>query len=346
MKEIAKKALFTLKQDFGEDIFVTPKFRGAIMDVPINVNAKKIRFLLILAICEMNVYKRLQEANFETLVNEMAQEYSIDKNAAEAIISAIAEVLGKKILSASIKNEHKEEQEEQHQPNEPVEIKEGKGTECIGKKFDARKGGFVKHKTTEIITKDKAIKQVPKEFPRIHNIIEFGDFKWRVLKLNEQDGSLLLISAYIIGKMAYHNRRMPITWEESDLRQYLNENFYKKFDKKDKDRIIEIKTRTSFNEQYLTAGGATCTDNIFVLSTKEAESLFRNNLDRITKYKNDPDWWWLRSPGKTSQAATFINSGGAINYEGEESVYTYTSSSMKHIGYRIGGVRPAMYVKL
>ena len=326
MREIVTKALLTLKQDFGESIFESPRFRGAILDVPITTNAKKIRFVLTLAICEMNAYKRLKEVDPKILINEMHSQYSIDKKIAEITITSLAAAtmspfndVSQEILDDEVTSY--EEIQEVTAVEEP-------------------KQEVVKPPQQEVVKppQQKVVK------PRLHNIIDFGGIKWRVLKITEE-GELLVISASIVTKMAYHNRRIPITWEECDLRQYLNENFYKKFSEEDRERIVESTTRTNFNERYLTAGGAICKDKIFVLSIKEAEVLFKNNIERISKYKNTPDFWWLRSPGQYSVNTAFVNSGGAIDYEGESSVYSYENNKMKHVGYRALGVRPVMYIK-
>jgi len=344
VREIAKKALLTLKQDFGEQIFETPRFKGALLDVPINaVNSKKIRFLLVLTICELNAYSRLKETDPNIIINELIYEYSIDLNAAEAIVSAILIVLGKKPIATQKETKNIGIQTELAMPN--TTTKEEKTIiekiETTEKKLNHSKNNYSEHKN-EL---NKVIFSPSESGPLLHTLIDFGGLKWRVLRITPS-GSLLIISERIIGKMAYHNRRMPITWEESDLRKYLNLNFYNKFEAKDRERIIETKIRTSFNEKYFTAGGSACIDNVFVLSIKEAEIIFKNNLERIAKFKNKPDWWWLRSPGIKSQYTAFINSGGSINYEGEESVYTYTNNSMKNIGYRALGVRPAMFIKI
>jgi len=102
MKTTIKQALQTLNNHFGESIFSNPKrFKSALADVPIESDAKKIRNLLNIAICEMKAYSRLESAlssknNFvvDNLSAELSSDFSIEKPVAQMIIECVAELLG------------------------------------------------------------------------------------------------------------------------------------------------------------------------------------------------------------------------------------------------------------
>jgi len=102
MKTTIKQALQTLNKHFGASIFSNPKqFKAALADVPIESDAKKIRNLLNIAICEMKAYSRLESSlsnknNFvvDNLSEEMLSDFAIDKPTAQMVIESIAELLG------------------------------------------------------------------------------------------------------------------------------------------------------------------------------------------------------------------------------------------------------------
>ena len=100
------------------------------------------------------------------------------------------------------------------------------------------------------------------------------------------------------------------------------------------------------NQKYGTDPGKDTFDRIFLLSINEAERFFASDSARQIKstayaktrggYTNDNgySWWWLRSPGKDSNNAANINSGGSVNYYGS-------------MVYREPGVvRPVLWINL
>ena len=88
---------------------------------------------------------------------------------------------------------------------------------------------------------------------------------------------------------------------------------------------------------------------MFLLSEKEAETLFSDEEERIAKAteyaeklgvdinENSEEkgaWWWLRSPGHWSDGAAVVNRNGWVYRDGD-----YVSSS-------VDGVRPALHLNL
>ena len=203
------------------------------------------------------------------------------------------------------------------------------------------------------------------------DIISFGKFQWRVLQVN--DNSALVITETTIGKAPYHDGHTDITWEDCNLRKYLNGEFYNKFTDSEKSRIIKTKLTDHDNPWYGTACGSSTFDKVFLLSFDEILKYFgdsgdvRNKKgwywgehDKITpcdescymKYgdcvydefndarkaqnaNGSDDWWWLRSPGGQG-----MHTAGSIGYKGElflcgDDVYRVD-----------GGVRPALWLSL
>ncbi|MDO4304555.1 MAG: DUF6273 domain-containing protein [Bacillota bacterium] len=196
--------------------------------------------------------------------------------------------------------------------------------------------------TVEVCSVEKA---------QIGDIVEFGTLEqdndlsngnepieWIVL--DEQDGRLLLISRYIIDAKPYHEEYKNITWEQSDLRLWLNEIFYEEaFTRKEREQIQKVQLSNPDNPDYGTEGGNDTIDSVFLLSVEEAEQYFSSESKRKargTAYANErwfnPVWWWLRSSGCDNCNAAFVD------------YYGYVSSGGDHVDFSTG-VRPALWVE-
>jgi len=197
--------------------------------------------------------------------------------------------------------------------------------------------------------------------PTVGNIIQFGDFDWRVLET--QDDKVLLLSENILEQRAYHPCYAGVTWEHSELRKYLNGEFYSLFDAADRDKILETKIENPSNLWYGIDGGNDTLDRIFILNLEEADQYFGNSGDyqnkRRKKYDNgkwvadDDGWifsnmhdssrvarhnglasfWWLRSPGYSDCTIAYVSTTGNIPPNGDR------------VCIGRGGVRPALWIK-
>jgi len=150
--------------------------------------------------------------------------------------------------------------------------------------------------------------------PNIGEIIEFGGIQWRVLDL--EDGKALLLSEYLLEQMSYHNSQARVTWETSDIRYWLNNDFYNRFTVGERARIAE-----------------TTVGKIFLLSIEEVEQYWGENDARRAYLENGEPWpWWLRSTSYDTFRAMFIWYHGGIGY------IMVTDTYM--------AIRPAMWVYL
>lgn len=184
------------------------------------------------------------------------------------------------------------------------------------------------------------------------DMIRFGPYDWRILQ--EKDGQALVLSDKVIGKRAYDDGRIAITWEACGLRRYLNGEFHDRFSTGDRARIMDTTIKNDANPWFGTDGGNDTTDRIFLLSIEEAVSywgdsgqlknrnpgskLFINDRYKSARKARDMDgasaWWWLRSPGLRPTLAAQVYNGGAIHISGH------------HAANCLGGVRPALWLRL
>jgi len=173
----------------------------------------------------------------------------------------------------------------------------------------------------------------PNNVIKAGDIIPFGKYIWRVLHVN--DDNALIITENIVELRGYHtNHHINTTWEQCELRQYLNSKFYSMFNDSERTHIMQTSVKNADNEVYGTNGGNDTVDKIFLLSLDEAERYFKDDADRIADYDNEASYWWLRSPGRVKNIAIRVNRKGAIYPLGN-----FTN-------YHSVGVRPALLMKL
>ena len=144
--------------------------------------------------------------------------------------------------------------------------------------------------------------------------ILFGGYGWLVL--DKQDGKILIIAEKVIEKRPYHNEETAVTWETSDIRKYLNGEFYDSFSDADRVRIVNAANENPDNPWDGTEGGNATTDKVFLLSVDEVVKYFGDSgqlkakptgpkgeswwfddqysADRSAKSGSKNAWWWLR----------------------------------------------------
>ncbi|MCL2108634.1 MAG: DUF6273 domain-containing protein [Oscillospiraceae bacterium] len=190
---------------------------------------------------------------------------------------------------------------------------------------------------------------------RIGTTVKFGGYDWLVLDV--QGDRMLIISVNILETRAYHAAGDSVTWEDSDIRAYLNGGFYDSFSESNKAKIAEVTNKTPDNHWFGTAGGADTGDRIFLLSLDEVVKYFGDSgqLDNRpsgattiddeysaarTAYntRGMPWWWWLRTPGSFES--------DAVGVDGGEDVEGIISVSGSYVSVDYGGVRPALWVVL
>ena len=110
--------------------------------------------------------------------------------------------------------------------------------------------------------------------------------------------------------MAYNKEYTSVEWKDSTIRKWLNEDFYRNFDEKEKARILKNTAEE---------------DNVFLLSSK--------NIKSYSKLKNASTSWWIESDGAENTKAMYVEKDGTINTNGD-------------VVTKLHGVRPSIWLNL
>ena len=191
------------------------------------------------------------------------------------------------------------------------------------------------------------------------DIIPFGNYNWRVLDV--QGSQALIITESVIFFGYYHASSDGVTWETSDIRHYLNNDFFNRFNHQDQNRIATRTIINNDNQWFRTDGGNATSDRVFLLSLDEVIHYFGDsgqlnnrigtrislddayNANRVAwNLDGSASVWWLRSPGGTSSSAAVVNANGIINMNGRV-VFQHGLGALIGSG---AGIRPAMWINL
>lgn len=128
---------------------------------------------------------------------------------------------------------------------------------------------------------------------------------WRVLR--REEGRALLLCERPVARLPYHRELQEVTWENSDLRRWLNTVFLPlSFSGAERVKILPARVETPDNLHFGSAGGDAAEDRLFLLSTEEAAAL----TDAGTRALGH--WWWLRTPGFDNSFAAAVTPEGRI----------------------------------
>ena len=167
--------------------------------------------------------------------------------------------------------------------------------------------------------------------------------EWLVVA--EYVGRFLLVSKYGLDCKTYHNERKAVTWENSNLRRWLNSEFYYvAFTSGERSKIVQVVNQNPNNAKSGTSGGNPTRDKVFLLSIDESNRFFSNDKARVCKVTEYAKlhgawvdsqgcvWWWLRSPGSNDYYAANVHSVGSVDASGLNVNFDYFC------------VRPALWV--
>ncbi len=167
------------------------------------------------------------------------------------------------------------------------------------------------------------------------------DIEWIVL---DKDGSrVFVISKYIleVGSHAtFEFRQEKDYWAVSDLRTWLNEDFFQNaFTPKEQEWISVTALENPVAQTWkweITKEETPTEDRLFLLSTPEAEKWFPDQASRIAeptawvKAQGASKWWWLRTTGYGWGVCSLVGTDGKI-----------IDAGLSHLTF---GIRPAMWV--
>jgi len=140
---------------------------------------------------------------------------------------------------------------------------------------------------------------------------DLNENDWCILEHDAENNRALIISSSIISQKPYHETLMPIAWENSSLRRWLNNEFYNSLSMSVKSRIIEVVNQNPDNnannnslKDYVTK------DKVFLLSFNEFNKYLSNSSAKVRNYRGAKAWWWLRSSGCTPTRAIYVDNRG------------------------------------
>ena len=155
--------------------------------------------------------------------------------------------------------------------------------------------------------------------------------------LHSEEGRILLISKYGLDRRKYHEELEGVSWADSDLRAWLNDEFlYDAFTNAEQSYLFETTT--------VTLGSVDCLDKVFLLSEEEAE-LYQSLIPtlKVSEYaihqgaREREPYWWLRSPW---------DAYGSPNMEYANVCYSDNSSiTMYHVDTTQIAVRPCIWIE-
>lgn len=174
--------------------------------------------------------------------------------------------------------------------------------------------------------------------------------EWVILEI--QDDKALLVSKCALDCLSFHEKTEDLTWEKSSIRSWLNGEFYASAFVESEQQAIVLTAISNAAEDgfadYNPADLSKTNDRFFLLSYREVMHYFPEQNDRKiigTEYARSKGArfagiisvgigetdWWLRSPGKASFDAAFVNVYGGID--------------TKNISTK-QGIRPVVWVDL
>lgn len=131
----------------------------------------------------------------------------------------------------------------------------------------------------------------------VGDVISFGHYEqdnnsendsepieWYVLA--KEDDRYLLLSKFILDAHYYHHEDVDVSWENCDLRQWLDQFFLRSaFTVEERKKIQTVINENPDNDQEGTKGGNATKDKVFLLSIPEAKKYL--SLDNGLGYSTD-----------------------------------------------------------
>ena len=169
--------------------------------------------------------------------------------------------------------------------------------------------------------------------------------------LDKIDGQLLLLSADVLDARQYHHVPFEeVTWENSDLRAWMNGDFYEGAFTPVQRVLIETVHNENAAQSITGAnGGAATDDRVFALSETESVIYLNTPAARsdigaapasvhaaagpLSVSEDGTADWWLRSPGTYGFATQFVDATGVPSLSGANVDLQY-------------GVRPALWINV
>ncbi len=166
-----------------------------------------------------------------------------------------------------------------------------------------------------------------------YTYLPYEPVRWWVLK--DEDGQLTMLADSVIDCKKYNESFAPITWDISDLREWMNDEFYNTcFDKNEQEYIMDRTTTSPYNYLHVYYAGEDCTDKValapafelvdgtyyFQSSNHEEDKALRVGIGTdyalakglLTDDNGAGRWWTCTSATKDNTYAMVITEDGNV----------------------------------
>lgn len=168
---------------------------------------------------------------------------------------------------------------------------------------EARQAFAAAHSYQDSDAQEAAIEKIIVKSMKIGKSVTIGGHSWTIL--DKQNDKALLIMNIPLKDIMFHSFLENVTWENSSLRYWLNNDFMNSFSNEEKQNILLTDIKMDDNEMYQVGGGNDTKDYVFLLSVDEAEKY--DSVLPQCKVNN-----WLRSPGSDPKTASFLSEGNIV----------------------------------
>jgi len=180
------------------------------------------------------------------------------------------------------------------------------------------------------------------------NVLDNGPepLEWIVLEV--QEGKAWLMSKYCIEQVIFYPERVPMYWGKSDLRAWMNGEFFETTFTPEEQEVILTTTVKNDNPHGMKGAGADTEDKIYLLSKSEVLHFMPEMADRVaypTEYAKTKGItlseetgscrWWTRTPGARKMDVCGMRLDGRISAYG-----------MQDVDWPTNTMRPVMWVRV
>lgn len=170
--------------------------------------------------------------------------------------------------------------------------------------------------------------------------------EWQVLEIDGDKA--LLLSRYCLDVVIFYPERVPMYWGKTDLRKWMNEEFYNEaFSAEEKEQIL-LSTIKNANPHGMKGAGDDTEDYVFLISKDEVLKFFPSMPERVaypTEYAKAKNCtickdtgscrWWTRTSGARKMDMWGIRLDGRM-----------TAYGMQDVDWPGNTMRPAIWVKI
>lgn len=180
------------------------------------------------------------------------------------------------------------------------------------------------------------------------NVLDNGTepLEWIVLEV--QEDKAWLMTKYCIDQVIFYPERVPMYWGKSDLRAWMNGEFFETTFTDEEKEIILTTTVKNDNPHGMKGAGADTEDKIYLLSKSEVLHFMPEMADRVaypTEYAKTKGItlseetgscrWWTRTPGARKMDMCGMRLDGRISAYG-----------MQDVDWPTNTMRPVMWVSI